>query len=111
MTRTPPPITPVEFSPGDFDYAEQMAQALGYEQTAYTSTSALWGLFCLPENPYAAMNTFSATAPRPKLKPGAHLPPYRGGVIIKTREFGFLFVQDVEDLGIEDTVPRYGEQS
>lgn len=64
--------------------AERIARHLGYVQYAYTSTSGLWGLFCLPENP--------ATA-----KPGE---PTRGGCVIKTREFGFLFVQDTEDLGM-----------
>lgn len=47
----PPTIDQVEFSESDFPIAEQIAKRLGYEQTAYTSTSAMWGLFCLPENP------------------------------------------------------------
>lgn len=77
--NTPPPITPLEFEESDFDKAERLAKALGYEQTAYTSTSALWGLFCLPENP-------------------AHSRITRGGCIIKTKQFGLLFVQDTEDI-------------
>lgn len=80
----PPTITPLEFEPADHDRAEKMAQALGYEQTAYTSTSALWGLFCLPENP----------ATHPTM-------PHRRGCIIKTAELGLLFVQDDEDMGVE----------
>jgi hypothetical protein len=61
--------------------AEGLAKRLGYQQTAYTSTSALWGLFCLPENP-------------------AHGGwPTRGGCIINTTQFGLLFVQDEEDIG------------
>ena len=79
-----PPIMQLEFQGSDFTIAERIARHLGYEQTAYTSTSALWGLFCLPENPAYA-------------KPGQAT---RGGVIIKTAQFGFLFVQDTEDLGL-----------
>lgn len=67
--------------------AERLAKALGYQQTAYTSTSALWGLFCLPENPEYWKG------PRRVLQ---------GGCIINTRELGLLFVQDLEDLGLED---------
>ncbi len=68
-------ITQVEFEEKDFDIAERVAKQLGYTQTAYTSTSAMWGLFCLPDR---------ATQ--------------KSGCIIKTKEFGFLFVQDLEDL-------------
>lgn len=90
MTKEqPPPITPLEFTPEDHDRAAEMAKRLGYSQTAYTSTSGLWGLFCLPENPYL------------KMLPSKNLPPYRSGCIIKTKEFGLLFVQDREDLGLE----------
>lgn len=79
-------LTQLEFTPEDHDISDRVAGALGYEQTAYTSTSALWGLFCLPENP--------ATA-----RPGQ---PTHGACIIKTRELGFLVVQLLEDLAIED---------
>jgi hypothetical protein len=80
-TRKTTALTQVEFEGDDFDKAERIAKALGYEQTAYTSTSALWGLFCLPENPeYAKLGQRTD-----------------GGCIIKTRELGFLFVQDGED--------------
>lgn len=70
-----PPITQLAFDAPDFERAERMARHLGYKQTVYTSTSALWGLFCLPERP-----------------------TQRKGCIIKTKEFGLLFVQDEEDL-------------
>ena len=93
-------LTQLKFEGEDFDKAETIAKALGYKQTAYTSTSALWGLFCLPENP--------ATA-----KPGQRTD---GGCIIKTRELGFLFVQDGEDTSngydwndVTDKVANYGE--
>jgi hypothetical protein len=79
--NNPPPITPLEFTETDFAKAEKLAKALGYEQTAYTSTSALWGLFCLPENPERRSGQVT-----------------RGGCIIKTKEFGLLFVQDSEDI-------------
>lgn len=93
-----PPLTQLEFDGEDFDKAERLAKALGYQQTAYTSTSALWGLFCLPENPYQSAASFAAGSTRMTKRPGAHLPPYRGGCIIKTRELGFLFVQNDEDI-------------
>ena len=79
--NTPPPITPLEFNESDHDQAETLAKALGYEQTAYTSTSALWGLFCLPENPRTHNGQVT-----------------RGGCIIKTKQFGLMFVQDAEDI-------------
>jgi hypothetical protein len=75
-------LTQVEWDEADFEKGERIARSLGYEQTAYTSTSALWGLFCLPENPAYAKRGQATT----------------GGCIIKTRELGFLFVQDGEDL-------------
>lgn len=80
-----PALTQMEFKEDDFPIAERIANALGYEQTAYTSTSALWGLFCLPENPRTARRG-QAT---------------RGGCVIKTKELGFLFVQLAEDVGVE----------
>ncbi len=79
---TPPPITPLEFQPDDFALAEKLAKKLGYSQTAYTSSSSLWGLFCLGENP--------ATAKRGEAT--------RPGCIIKTAQFGLLFVQDHKDI-------------
>ena len=82
-TEKPPTIDQVEFSEADFPIAEAIAKRLGYKQTAYTSTSALWGLFCLPENPQYSKG------------------PHTGGCIIKTAQFGFLFVADIEDLHIE----------
>jgi len=78
-------LTQLEFTPADHRIAERVAHRLGYEQYAYTSTSALWGLFCLPENP--------ATA-----KPGQAT---RHACIIKTRELGVLVVQNLEDLGLD----------
>ena len=71
-------LTQVEFSEDDFARAEHMAWHLGYTQTAYTSSPALIGLFCLPD----------------------HANPRRG-CVIKTKELGFLFVQDAADIGIE----------
>lgn len=77
-------LTQLEFSECDHGRAKAIAIALGYEQFAYTSTSALCGLFCLPENPATARRGQRTT----------------GGCIIKTRELGFLFVQDGEDCGL-----------
>jgi hypothetical protein len=75
-------LTQLEFDEEDFPIAEAMAKRLGYTQTAYTSSSALWGLFCLPDRAWT-------------------LPHKRGGCIIKTLELGFLWVQDQEDIGFE----------
>jgi len=77
----PPTITQVEFAEEDFPKAERIARRLGFKQTVYTSTSALWGLYCLPDRPRQ-----------------------RKGCIIKTRELGFLFVQDLEDLLLPEDV-------
>ncbi len=88
---TAPPLTQREFIGDDFAIADRIAARLGYTQIPYTSTSALWGVFCLPENP--------ADAPRPSAR---KFPPYVPGCIIKTRELGFLFVQSCEDLGLAE---------
>ncbi len=74
-----PPITQVEFGEADFAVAEAIARRLGYKETAYTSTSGLWGLFCL-----------------------ASRATQKKGCIIKTAEFGFMFVQDLEDMLMGD---------
>jgi hypothetical protein len=63
-------LTQLLFDDDDMDQAEAMAKRLGYSQTAYTSSSALVGLFCLPDHA-----------------------KHRRGCIIKTDELGFLFVQ------------------
>lgn len=93
---TIPPITQREFIGEDFATAERIAASLGYQQTAYTSTSALWGLYCLRENPEHASKSGKLAH---TLNP--HAPPYVGGCIIKTQELGFLFVQDLEDLSLD----------
>lgn len=74
---TPPIITQVEMTEKDIEDAEKIAKRLGYTQTAYTSSSALWGLFCLRDRA-----------------------SQREGCIIKTAELGLLFVQDIEDLNM-----------
>lgn len=77
--KTPPPLTPVEMTEADIDLAERAAKRIGFTQTAYTSSSGLWGLFCLPDHA-----------------------KHRHGCFIKTREFGILFVSDLEDLQLHD---------
>ena len=82
MTTTenkPPPITPVEMTERDIALSERAAKRLGFTQTAYTSSSGLWGLFCLPDHA-----------------------KHRKGCFIKTAEFGILFVSDLEDLQLHD---------
>lgn len=68
-------LTMCEFQDDDHKNAAKLARKLGYTQTAYTSSSALIGLFCLPDHA-----------------------KHRRGCIIKTQELGLLFVQDAEDL-------------
>jgi len=86
MKNATQPLTQIEFAPADFDRAEELARRLGFVQTAYTSTSALWGMFCIGENP--------AT-----MKPGERAD---SGCIIVTKELGMLFVQSLEDLHHDD---------
>jgi hypothetical protein len=73
-------LTQLEFDSDDFAIAIKMAKRLGYAQTAYTTSSALWGLFCLPDDHSK----------------------HRRGCIIKTAELGLLFVQDSEDLLLKE---------
>ena len=74
-------ITQIEMTAVEIETAERAAKHLGYKQTAYTSSSAIWGLFCLPENPRHHIGQVT-----------------RGGVFFKTKEFGIVFLQDLEDL-------------
>lgn len=78
-----PKLTMVEFEEKDFDVAERIARRLGFKQTAYTTSSALWGLFCLPERS-----------------------TQKKGCVIKTKEFGLMFVQDIEDMLMTDLVDQ-----
>ena len=117
MKELPPPITQLEMTYSDIEFAERMATALGYTQTAYTSTSGLWGLFLLRDNPehsggYHAFvnsdaNKFDSDCRTcgGKCRDSVHnlrLNYRANGCIIKTREFGFMFVADVEDLQLHD---------
>lgn len=76
-TVTGPPITQLEFDESDFVVAERIARKLGYTQTVYTTSSSLWGLFCLRAQP-----------------------EQRAACIIKTAEFGLMVVMDLEDLNL-----------
>jgi len=78
-TETAPTINQIEMSESDIEFAERIARRLGFTQTAYTSTSGLWGLFCLADHA-----------------------KHRKGCIIKTNEFGFMFVADLEDCQLHD---------
>lgn len=78
-----PPITQVEMTDSDVEFCEEAAKKIGFTQTAYTSTSGLWGLFCLPDHAR-----------------------HRHGCFIKTKEFGFLFVADLEDLQLHDMAEK-----
>jgi len=75
----PPAITPLELTEKEIELCERAAKRIGFTQTAYTSTSGLWGLFCLPDHA-----------------------KHREGCFIKTAEFGIMFVSDLEDLQLHD---------
>lgn len=79
MKEAAPIINQVEMTNSEIEFAEKIAARLGFSQTAYTSTSGLWGLFCLPDGPN-----------------------HRHGCIIKTAQFGFMFVADLEDCQLHD---------
>lgn len=85
QTTKAKPITVLEMSDAEIEIAERMAAAKGYSQTAYTSTSDLVGLTCLPERTF----------------------PKHGGTVIKTREWGFMFVQDCEDLNLDKKTAKF----
>lgn len=87
-TETPPVIRQLEMSDSDIEFAERIAKRLGFAQTAYTSTSQLWGLYCLPDHA-----------------------KHRHGVIIKTAAFGFMFLADLEDLQLHDLFKEECEMS
>jgi hypothetical protein len=70
-------ITQQEMTDLEIEFAERVARRLGFTQTAYTSSSALIGLFCLPDRS-----------------------TQRKGCLVQTCEFGLLFVQDLEDLNL-----------
>lgn len=81
-----PPITALEMTDADIEFAEQFAKQLGFTQTAYTSTSGLWGLFCLPDHS-----------------------SHKHGCIILTKQFGFLFVADLEDCQLHELAEQEKE--
>lgn len=113
------PLTQLEMSDTDLAFAQRVAKRLGYEQTAYTSTSALIGLFCLKESPETRSGRrCTKCQDRPGFdglgrpckscggrgwlsypKPRARID---GGCIVKTRELGTIFVQCLEDLNLCD---------
>lgn len=78
-TEQAPAITQIEMNERNIELCERAAKRIGYTQTAYTSTSGLWGLFCLPDHAR-----------------------HRKGCFIKTAEFGIMFVADLEDLQLHD---------
>lgn len=88
------PLTIQEMTESQIELAEKVAARLGYTQTAYTSTSALWGLFCLNENPATWKGDRQAL---------------RRGCLIQTKELGLLFVSDLEDLQFHDLAEKERE--
>jgi len=78
MMRSKHHLTMLEFNDDDTVKAEKIARNLGYTEFAYTSTSALIGLFVM-----VSREQYKQGKPK--------------GCIIKTEELGFLFVADGED--------------
>ena len=74
-------IEMIEFNGEDIKQANLIAKKLNYKATAYTSGSALIGLFCW---------NYTKGSLR--------------GCIIKTEQLGFLFVQDMEDLNLKELI-------
>jgi hypothetical protein len=72
-------LTMLEFTDEDLEVAKQIAYRICHRWTVYSSTSDIIGLFC-----EKAFYTNASLA------------------IIKTKEFGFMVVQDMEDLCLED---------
>lgn len=72
-------IIQLEMSEKDIELAERAAKKLGYTQTAYTSSSDLIGLFCFPHNE-----------------------KQKSGCFVKTKQFGIMFMQSLEDLKMYD---------
>ena len=79
-------LTMLEMNAADLGKANDIADRMGYAgNCAYTSTSDIIGLFCMGHNP-------------------EHNPskPTQSGAVIKTAEFGFMWVQTDEDLDATD---------
>lgn len=81
-----PNITQIEMEESEIALCEKAAKRLGFTQTAYTSSSQIWGLYCLPDR---------ATQ--------------KHGVFMKTAELGLLFVADLEDLQLHDLAEEHRE--
>lgn len=90
-------LTMLEWSEADHRIGERIARFLGYTQYVYTSTSALWGLFCLRENPEHA----TPADLTPLIVGGRPIERRQNACIINTRELGFLIVHDCEDYGLD----------
>lgn len=112
---TAPNITQLEMTERDIEFAEEIAARLGFTQTAYTTSSALWGLFCLRDNPEhigrhvwePISKDFDPNCRKcgGKYRDSVHAVRTNyamSGCIIKTAEFGFMFVADLEDLQAHD---------
>lgn len=76
-------LSQLEMTDADLAFAQEMAKRLHFRQTVYNSTSALIGLYCLPDSA-----------------------DHKCGCIIKTKELGFLFVADCEDLKFHDLAEK-----
>lgn len=74
-------LTMVDMSEAEIEMAEEIAKRLNYTQTAYTSESSLFGLFCLRDGDKDK-------------KPAV--------CIVKTKELGYMVVSTLEDIGMFD---------
>lgn len=69
----------VEMGEAELALAQKVAKRLGFKQTAYTSTSAIPGLFCLPDHA-----------------------KHKHGVLAQSKELGLIWIADLEDLKLYD---------
>ena len=82
-------MTQLKMSDADIAFARKVARALGYgENVAYTSSSDLVGLFCK-----------------------ARRDGQRTGCLVKTKEFGLMFVADLRDLQLHDLAEEQSERA
>lgn len=78
-------LSQLPFTDSDVDRAKKIARHLGYgDNCAYTSGSALTGMFCLASHP-----------------------GQKTGCIVKTTQLGFVFVATLEDLHLENLDERH----
>ncbi len=82
-----PNLTQLKMDEKQLSFAKKIAEGLGYRQTAYSTTSSINGLHCLPD-----------------------YDGHKSGCIVLTKEMGFLFVATLDDLCLHDLAEEEREQ-